>query len=186
MDYTPMAGLHFEVLKEPRPVDVPAGTIEIVEFFWYGCPHSYAMAPLVDAWMKRQVNVSFTRVAANLRDGFLPHTAMFYALAELGVLDKLHLEIFRAINVDRNLLVAPDVQAEFAAAHGVDKDEYLDAYNSSHVQNESKQARLKVESYAIEAFPTYVVHGQWRIKPTHFQLPENTMEVLDYLLTQTA
>jgi len=92
----PTAGKEYKVLQSPQPV--PAGKIEVTEFFWYGCPHCYDFENTWTAWVAKQgKDVVIKRVPVAFRDDLLPHTKIFYALESLGKLDALHGKVFDAI-----------------------------------------------------------------------------------------
>ena len=82
----PVSGKDYTVLATPQPTDVPAGKIEVTEFFWYGCPHCNEFDPYLEAWIKKQgPDVVFKRVPVAFRDDFIPHSKMFHALDALGL-----------------------------------------------------------------------------------------------------
>ena len=74
----PVAGKDFEVMKAPQPVSAPAGKVEVIEFFWYGCPHCYEFEPTIEAWVKKQGDkIDFKRIPVAFRDDFVPHSRLF-------------------------------------------------------------------------------------------------------------
>jgi thiol:disulfide interchange protein DsbA len=110
----PTEGKDYTVLKAPQPV--PAGKIEVTEFFWYGCPHCYDFEPELEAWVKKQgKDVVFKRVPVAFRDDLLPHTKIFYALEALGKLDAMHTKVFDAIHKQRKRMLTTDEIADFMA-----------------------------------------------------------------------
>ncbi len=122
-------------MKSPQPISAPAGKVEVIEFFWYGCPHCYEFEPTLEAWVKKQGdNIVFKRVPVAFRDDFLPHSKMYYALYALGLAEKVTPAVFNAIHKQKNYLLTPQAQADFLATQGVDKKKYMDAYNSFTVQ----------------------------------------------------
>src|SRR6478672_9877153 len=98
----PEDGVEYLVLERPVPVEAPAGRIEVVDFFWYNCPHCNAFAPQMSAWTKRMPpDVTVRHVPVAFRDDFAPQQRLFYTLEALGKIDELHLKVFEAIHKDR-------------------------------------------------------------------------------------
>ena len=115
---------------------MPAGKIEVIEFFWYGCPHCNEFEPYLEAWVKKQgPDVVFKRVPVAFRDDFIPHSKMYHALDALGVAEKVTPAVFNEIHVKKNYLLTPQAQADFLATQGVDPKKYMDAYNSFSTQS---------------------------------------------------
>ena len=173
----PVAGKDFEVMKSPQPVSAPAGKVEVIEFFWYGCPHCYEFEPTIEAWVKKQGNnIDFKRVPVAFRDDFVPHSKLFYAVSALG--------IFNAIHKQKNYLLTPQAQADFLATQGVDKKQFTDAYNSFSVQGEVNQSAKLLKDYAIDGVPTVVVQGKYKTGPAYTNSIPGTAQVLDFLVKQ--
>ena len=112
----PVSGKDYTVLASPQPTDVPAGKIEVTEFFWYGCPHCNEFNPYLEAWVKKQgPDVVFKRVPVAFRDDFIPHSKMYHALDALGLATELTPKVFNEIHVNKNYLMTPEDQAKFLA-----------------------------------------------------------------------
>ncbi|EDT40176.1 thiol:disulfide interchange protein DsbA/DsbL [Burkholderia ambifaria] len=181
----PVSGKDFEVMKSPQPVSAPAGKVEVIEFFWYGCPHCYEFEPTIEAWVKKQGNnIDFKRVPVAFRDDFVPHSKLFYAVSALGISEKVTPAIFNAIHKQKNYLLTPQAQADFLATQGVDKKQFMDAYNSFSVQGQVKQSAELLKSYAIDGVPTVVVQGKYKTGPAYTNSIPGTAQVLDYLVKQ--
>ncbi|AJX15628.1 MULTISPECIES: thiol:disulfide interchange protein DsbA/DsbL [Burkholderia] len=181
----PVAGKDYEVMKAPQPVSAPAGKVEVIEFFWYGCPHCYEFEPTVEAWVKKQGDkVDFKRIPVAFRDDFVPHSKLFYAVSALGISEKVTPAIFNAIHKQKNYLLTPQAQADFLASQGVDKKKFMDAYNSFSVQGQVKQSAELLKSYNIDGVPTIVVQGKYKTGPAYTNSLEGTAQVLDYLVKQ--
>ena len=92
----PQAGWEYFQLGKRVPVEAPQGTIEVVEFFWYNCPHCNAFEPSLEAWQKRlPADVVLRRVPVGFRDEFVPQQRLFFTLQEMGLTDKLHARVLR-------------------------------------------------------------------------------------------
>ncbi|WP_186257614.1 thiol:disulfide interchange protein DsbA/DsbL [Burkholderia gladioli] len=181
----PLAGKDYEVMKSPQPISAPAGKVEVIEFFWYGCPHCYEFEPTLEAWVKKQGdNIVFKRVPVAFRDDFLPHSAMYYTLNALGVAEKDTPAVFNAIHKQKNYLLTPQAQADFLATQGIDKQKYLATYNSFTVQGQVKQSGELAKTYDIQGVPTIVIQGKYKSGPSYTGSEAGTPPVLDWIVQQ--
>jgi thiol:disulfide interchange protein DsbA len=158
----PVEGVHYVRLAEPAPAGVP-GKIEVIEVFWYECPHCNAFEPALDAWAKRQPeDVAFRRVPVWFREEpFSAQQRLFYALEALGALPTLHRKVFFAIHVEHTRLRTPEDLAAFALRNGIDPLKFMAAYNAFGVQSKSLQARQTAAAYKIDAVPAMGVQGRY-------------------------
>jgi thiol:disulfide interchange protein DsbA len=158
----PAEGVHYVRLAEPVPVATP-GKIEVIEFFWYECPHCNAFEPALEAWARRQPeDVAFRRVPVWFREEpFSTQQRLFYALEALELLPTLHRKVFQAIHVERTRLRTPEDLAAFALKNGVDPVKFITAYNAFSVQAKAQQARQIAAAYKIDAVPAMGVHGRY-------------------------
>ncbi len=180
------AGRHYQELFQAQPVDTGA-KIEVREFFWYGCPHCYSLEPTLEKWLKtKPANVAFVRVPAALRDSWAPQARAYFAFEALGVTDKLHAPLFRAIHEDQHELNSAQSLAEFAAGHGVDKTKFLNAYNSFAVDQQTRRAGQFGQRYELDGVPTIVVDGKYRTSATMAGGGDELMRVVDFLIKKAA
>ncbi|WP_322051139.1 thiol:disulfide interchange protein DsbA/DsbL [Paraburkholderia bannensis] len=186
----PVAGKEYTVLKQAQPLDVPAGKIEVIEFFWYGCPHCNALDPFLESWIAKQgPDVVFKRVPVAFRDDFVPHSKMYYALDALGLAQKLTPAVFKEIHVNKNYLLTPEDQAKFLATQGVDPKKYMDAYNSFSTQSALQRDKGMLDAYKIDGVPTIAIQGKYETGPALMQVSEDkadpaTLQVMDYIISQ--
>ncbi|SAL20675.1 thiol:disulfide interchange protein DsbA/DsbL [Caballeronia telluris] len=180
----PVAGTDYTVLPGAQPVDA-AGKVEVIEFFWYGCPHCNEFEPYLEAWEKKQgPDVVFKRVPVAFRDEFIPHSKMYHALVALGVAEKVTSAVFNEIHVKKNYLLTPQAQADFLATQGVDKKKYMDAYNSFSTQSAIQRDTKLLQDYKIDGVPTLIVQGKYVTGPSQTNSLPGTTQVLDYLIGQ--
>jgi protein dithiol oxidoreductase (disulfide-forming) len=181
----PVAGKDYEVMQAPQPTAAPAGKVEVIEFFWYGCPHCYAFEPTLEAWIKKQGgNIAFKRIPVAFRDDFIPHSRLYYTLDAMGLAGKLTPAVFDEIHKQHDYLLTPQAQADFLAKLGVDKQKFLATYNSFSVQGEVKQSADLLKTYDIQGVPTLIVAGKYKTGPAYTNSLEGTATVLDYLVKQ--
>lgn len=181
----PEPDVDYTVLANPQPTDAP-GKVEVLDFFWYGCPHCYALLPDLESWRRRQpADVAFKHVPVDFGDPSRePHTRLFYALQVLGRVDDLHVKVFDAFHQRHLRLNDADSIADFMAANGVDRDKWLAAYNSFTVAGGVRRARITYQSYLIDGTPTLAVDGRFLTSPTieHTHSHAGTLTVLSYLI----
>jgi thiol:disulfide interchange protein DsbA len=146
-----------------QPAPSTPGKIEVVEFFWYECPHCNAFEPALEAWARRLPDdVAFRRIPIWFREEpFTAQQRLFYALESLGLLPTLHRRIYYAIHSDRTRLRSPEDMAAFLTRNGVDAEKFAAAYNSFAVQSKSLQARQTAAAYKIDAVPAMGVQGRY-------------------------
>lgn len=154
-------GREYTRLSPPQPTD-SGGKVEVIEYFWYGCPHCYALEPTLNRWVKSlPKDVEFRRVPALPTPRWMPLARTYYTLEALGELDRLHGQVFDAIHRDSVRLDQPDVQLEWMAKHGIDKKKFTDAWNSFTVQSKVKRAAQLTQAAKIDSVPSLVVDGKY-------------------------
>lgn len=145
----------------PQPVETRS-KVEVIEFFWYRCPHCADLEHDLQAWVKKlPKNVQFKRQATALNDGWLPLTRAYYALEALGLVDRLHAEVFRAIHSQGIDLNDPDTFFEWAEGKGVDRKRLENAYKSFAVATKVARARQVARNYRLNGVPAFVVNGRY-------------------------
>jgi thiol:disulfide interchange protein DsbA len=181
----PVEGTHYVKLGQPLPV--PPGKIEVVEFFWYGCPHCNAFEPALDAWQKKlPADVSFRRVPVAFRDEpFIAHQKIFYALEAMGLIPTMHRKVFYAVHIDRQKLEKPAEIAAFMAKNGVDSAKFLENFNSFSTQTKIRQAAKLAADYKIDGVPAIGIQGKYFTSGTLAGSNEAALTVADHLIQQT-
>ncbi|MFZ9138533.1 MAG: thiol:disulfide interchange protein DsbA/DsbL [Hylemonella sp.] len=177
------AGEDYLVLDTPAAVEAPAGKIEVVEFFWYSCPHCNAFEPSFEAWHKRQPkDVAVRRVPVAFRKDFEPQQRLFYTLEAMGLIEKLHAKVFYAIHVERQRLDRPEAIADWAAKQGVDKQKFSEQYNSFTVASKAGRATQLQNAYKVEGVPALGVAGRFYTDGTYAKSMERALLVVDQLV----
>ncbi|NWG87161.1 MAG: thiol:disulfide interchange protein DsbA/DsbL [Hydrogenophilaceae bacterium] len=154
-------GVDYLALSAPRPTETK-GKIEVLEFFWYACPHCYRLEPELNAWTKKlPKDVVLRRIPAILNADWEPLTRAYYALESLGLTDKLHAKVFEAIHVDGINLNKPEVFFDWAAKQGADKAKLAQEYNSFSVNTKVMRSRQVAQEYKLSGVPAFVVNGKY-------------------------
>lgn len=157
----PVEGTHYVRLNAPAPVP-GNGKIDVVEFFWYGCPHCNAFEPMLDAWSKRlPADVSFRRVHVAFTALHETHSKIFYALETLGQVEAMHRKVFAAIHQQRMGLNNEAEIAGFMEKNGVDRVKFIEAYKSFGVATKVRQAKQLSDAYKIDGVPALGVQGRY-------------------------
>jgi len=175
-------GVAYTVLKTPIATDDPA-RIEVVELFWYGCPHCYEMEPPLEKWVKGlPADVNFKRVPAPLNRVWETGGRVYYSLEAVGALDKLHGKLFDAIHKDGLKLMNERAVLEWLEKQGVDTKKYSAAYRSFAVDSKLKRAQQIAQGSEIEGVPALVVNGKYVIPG---QSPARMLAIADSLIEQS-
>jgi protein dithiol oxidoreductase (disulfide-forming) len=181
---SPVEGRNYVRLNQPVTVNAPANKIEVVDFFWYGCPHCSAFEPELDAWAKRQPDdVVFSRVPVAFRaEPFTTHQRIFYALEALSLLETMHRKVFYAVHVSRMALDKPADIAAYMTKQGVDAAKFMDAFNSFTTQSKIKRANALVDGYKIDGVPAIGVQGRYYTSGTMAAGNDRALLVAEFLV----
>ncbi len=174
----------YKLLAKPQPVET-GQRIEVIEFFWYGCPHCFDLEPFLRKWTASlPKDVEFRRIPAVPTERWMPNARTFYTLEALGLLDKLHGEVFDAIHIDRVNLNDEKTQLDWMAKMGVDRARFAEAWKSFSVQSKTKRAVQLTQAYDITGVPTLVVDGKYVTSVSMTGSPEGLMQTLDELVAR--
>jgi len=179
----PVEGKDFTRVETPQPPGVPAGKVEVLEFFSYACPHCSAFEPTLEAWEKqlppevvlRRVPVAFLMNA----DNFM---RTYYALESIGAVQAMQIKIFRGIHIERKHLEKGEDIAAFVGANGGDAAKFLAAFKSFSVNTSVARAKKLMADYKVDSVPTLVVQGRWMTSPSQAGSPERALAVVDQLV----
>ena len=161
------------------------GKIEVVELFWYGCPHCYHFEPTINPWAEKlPKDVNFKRVPAMFGGPWDAHGQMFLTLEAMGVEHKVHAAVFDAIQNQRKRLTDPQDMADFLATQGVDKEKFLATFNSFAIKGQVNQAKELAKKYEITGVPSMVVNGKYRFDLGTAGGPEGVLNVADQLIAK--
>ncbi|MGY2172186.1 thiol:disulfide interchange protein DsbA/DsbL [Pseudomonas gingeri] len=183
-------------LANPGQVAVP-GKVEVIEFFWYGCPHCYAFEPTINPWAEKlPADVNFVRIPAMFGGAWDVHGRLFLTLDTMGVESKVHSAVFDAIQKQHKRLlldidkdtndaaVIPDDLAELLAANNIDKEKFRQTFNSFAIKGKIVQAKKLATQYQITGVPTMIVNGKYRFDLGTAGGPEAALNVADQLIAK--
>jgi thiol:disulfide interchange protein DsbA len=180
----PAEGKDYLLLSKPAPSEAPAGQIEVVEFFWYSCPHCNEFEPQLEAWAaKAPKDVSLRRVPVSFRPDFEPQQRLYYVLEALGKLAALHKKVFYAIHVEKQSLNTADLVTAWAQKQGIDKAKFTELYNSFPVNMKARKATQLQEAFMVDGVPALGVDGRYYTSGSLAGNMARALTVTDHLLT---
>jgi len=159
----PVEGQQYVRLSTPAPVTLAGDKkIEVVEFFWYECPHCNAFDPMVEAWSKKLApDVAFRRVPVGFTARHQAAQKLFYALEGMGKLEALHKKIFAAIHLQNQRLLSESDMVTFVTANGVDGAKFSEMFRSFQVSTQANRAKQLSDAYKIDGVPAMGIHGRY-------------------------
>ena len=180
----PAEGKDYLLLSKPAPTEAPAGQIEVVEFFWYSCPHCNEFEPQLEAWAaKAPKDVSLRRVPVSFRPDFEPQQRLYYVLEALGKVASLHKKVFYAIHVEKQTLNTADLVSAWAQKQGIDKAKFTELYNSFPVNMKTRKATQLQEAFMVDGVPALGVDGRYYTSGSLAGTMVRALTVTDHVLT---
>lgn len=172
-------------LSRPAPVDSPADKVEVIEFFWYSCPHCNSFEPAFDAWAKKQpAHVVVKRAPVAFRDDFVPQQRLYYALEAMGKVEEMHRKVFHAIHTEKQRLGTQDQIADWIAKQGVDRAKFLEVYNAFGVAGKARRASQLQDAYQVDGVPSLGIAGKYFTSGSLAQTLPRSLQVADHLIAQ--
>jgi len=178
-------GKDYLKLDRPVPSETEAGKIEVIEFFWYSCPHCNAFEPTLDQWVKSAPkDVLVRRMPVAFRDDFAPQQRLFFTLEAMGLLDKLHSKVFQAIHGERLPLSTDASILAWVEKQGVDKTKFADTAKSFGVASKLKRAVQLQSDFKVEGVPSLGIAGKYYTDGTFAGNMNRALQVTESLLAQ--
>lgn len=178
-------GKHYHRITPAVETDVEDGKVEVLELFWYGCPHCFQFEPHVTGWKESKADyITFTQMPAVLNRGWLAHARAFYALETMGELERIHPIFFEAIHVQGRRLRDVESMARFLSQHDVDAEKFKSAYDSLYVETKINRSGQLVRQYGSSSVPTVIINGKFRTSARDAGGFENVLRVINMLAEQ--
>ncbi|KRC18231.1 thiol:disulfide interchange protein DsbA/DsbL [Acidovorax sp. Root217] len=176
-------GKDYRKLDKPVTPDAPAGMVDVIEFFWYSCPHCNAFEPTLDAWVKAAPkDLSIRRIPVAFNPSFVPQQKLYFTLEGMGKLDALHAKVFRAIHVEKAKLAKDDEIMAWIATQGVDVAKFKEIYSSFTVSNQVRRASQLQDAYGVEGVPSMGVAGRFYTDGTMAGSMPVVLQVVEHLV----
>ena len=170
-------------LDPPQPQVGEGNKIEVVEFFWYGCPHCYAIEPLVEEWQKTlPPDTVFRPYPAVFNATWARDASIFFAFKALGVAEKLHRPFFDAIHLDHLRTDDPKELDAWVQKHGIDPKKFEATRNSFSVQAQTRRAAQLTAAYKIDGTPEFAVAGRYTISAEQGRTPRGMLDTVSYVV----
>ena len=172
-------------LDKRVPGDSAAARVEVIEFFWYSCPHCNAFEPRLEQWAaKLPKDITLRRVPVAFRDDFVPQQRLFYVLEAMGKVEELHKKVFYAIHVEKRPLNSQAAIGEWIVAQGVNKVKFDELYNSFAIQAKSTRATKLQNDYKVSGVPAMGIAGRFYTDGALAQSMERALEITDWLVSE--
>lgn len=178
------AGKHYQELRAPVPTAEP-GKIEVVELFWFGCPHCYDLEPTIEPWVEQlPEDVNFVRVPAMFGGAWNTHGQLYLTLEAMGKAKELTPVVFKAYHQDGNKLADVEAMADLLAEHGVDRAEFSKTFNSFAVKSKVEKIKKLGMAYGATGVPSVIVNGKYRLDVGSAGGKQELLQVTDELIAK--
>ncbi len=179
------AGTDYVVLSKALTTDAPKGKVEVLEFFWYNCPHCNAFEPALSAWSKKlPKDVEFKRVPVRFRDSFEAQQRAYYVLDALGKVEELQSKMFAAIHVEKQSLDKLDALTVWAEKNGIPAAKFTELFNSFSVVGKAKRAAQLQEQFKVEGVPALGIGGRFYVDGSLAGSMERALQITDFLINE--
>jgi thiol:disulfide interchange protein DsbA len=179
----PIEGTDYLSLDKRVPTDVGAGKIELIEFFWYSCPHCNAFEPQFAAWKKAAPkDVVVQRVPVRFRDDFEAQQRAYYVFESLNMVDTMHGKLFHAIHAERQPLNTAPALAAWADKNGLPEKKFMETFNSFGVASKARRATQLQEAFKVQGVPALGVAGRFYTDGSLTQTMDRALQVAEYLI----
>ena len=175
----------FTELKPAQPVSVEGNKVEVIEFFWYGCPHCYNLEPVLETWLKKlPPDVQFRRVPAVFNPRWEHDAEIFYKFDAMGVLDKVHKPFFDAIHQNGLRTDNPEAMAQWLQRNGIDPKKFNETMKSFTVKSRTGRAKQMSIAYNIDGTPAMAVQGKYTVSAEQGGSREGMLQTVSYIVDQ--
>lgn len=178
-------GTHYVTLSPTIPTQAPEGKVEVVDLFWYGCPHCYSLEPTIEKFLSQKPdNVVFQRVHATLSPRWEYHAKLFYVgqMLDTDGSKNIHIKIFEALQKQRRRINDDDAMIRFFSELGFTEEQVKGALNSMEMKTMMARAKEVGEKSKADSVPVIIVNGKYRTSPSMVGSEETLLQVVDYLV----
>ena len=181
--FKPVEGKEYLSLDKRVPTDVGTGKIEVLEFFWYSCPHCNSFEPQFAAWVKAAPkDIVVQRVPVRFRDDFEAQQRAYYVFESLNMVDAMHGKLFHAIHTERQQLNNAQALAAWANKNGLPEKKFLDTFNSFGVATKARRATQLQDAFKVQGVPALGIAGRFYTDGGLAQTMDRALQVADYLI----
>lgn len=177
----PVEGTEYRTLKPAVPTSAGDKKIEVIEFFWYGCPHCNALEPLMEPWQaKLPPDVLFRKVHVPFRE--VKHQQLYFTLETMGKTADMNRKVFAAIHGQNNPLNNQSMMEKFVEENGLDPKQFGETFKSFDVATKMRKASALAESYKVDGVPAFGINGKYYTAPTMAGGNNKVLAVVDALI----
>ena len=178
-------GKDYQKLERPLVSDAGTGKIEVIEFFWYSCPHCNAFEPTFANWVKTaSKDLVIRRIPVAFNESFAPQQRLFFALEALNLLESLHPKVFTAVHVEKQALNTDASIQAWIEKQGVDKTKFAEAYKSFGMTSKLRRAVQLQNEFKVEGVPSLGIAGRFYTDGSLAGSMERALQVTEGLLAQ--
>ncbi len=179
-------GIEYKRISPAQPT-ITKNKIEVVELFWYGCPHCFHFEPDLKKWLaKKPDNVVFYRVPAIFNPAWALHARAFYSAKSLGLFDngktEFHEALFNEIHKRKKRLSNKKALQAFFARFGISAEDFNNTFESFAVNTKVNRAAALSKRYQLDGVPTLIVNGKYRTDGPMAGGRKGMIKVLDFLI----
>ena len=172
----------YVTISPPQPTQT-GDKIEVLEIFWYGCPHCYDFEPFIKDWLANKPDdVEFRRMPGIFNKNWIPHGKAYYTAEKLGVIDKIHTPLFDALHKEKQRIYDDKSLKKFFVSQGIDKGEFSKIYTSEETNTKVKQAYLMGQRYKVTGVPAVIVNGKYMVSGSTAGSFPNVLKIIDQLV----
>jgi len=177
-------GVKYKRIANPQPTSAK-DKIEVLELFWYGCPHCYQIEPVVEDWLKSKPDdVEFVRMPAVLGPSWELLARAYYTADLLEATDKIHKPLFERLHKARKRIANADELKAFFVEQGVSAEDFDNTFSSFAVITKTNRAKQARNMYGITGVPAIVVNGKYIVTAELAGGNKQMLDVVDYLVEQ--
>ncbi len=178
-------GIDYLSLDKRVPTDSEKGRIEVVEFFWFNCPHCNAFEPRFEAWIKTlPKDVDVRRAPVRFRDDFEPQQRMYYVLESLGLVDSMQAKVFKAIHTEHQNLQTFENLAAWSEKNGIPRAKFTELYNSFAVVSRAKRAAQQQDAFKVQGVPALGIAGRFYTDGSLVGNMDKALQVTEFLISE--
>lgn len=178
----PFTGTYQEI--RPAQPTHSGDKIEVVEIFWYGCPHCFTFEPYLEKWLaSKPDDVEFRRLPGILGAAWTPHARAYFTAEKMGILNQIHEPLFNAIHNQKKRIFNDEELKNFIVdTTGVDGDEFTRIFDSKEIDIKVRQALISEQKYRITGVPAVIINGKYLTNGTMAKSYESIIEVIEHLV----
>ena len=172
----------YSTLNPPQPTE-GGGKVEVIEFFWYGCPHCYTLEPSVVTWSRKvPADVVFKRVPAVPSEAWADAARMFYTLEAMGKLEEYHQKVFDAIHKSNVNMNNKKIRDDWLAKNGLDPIKFAEVEKSFSVATKVNRAKQLTYAYKVDSVPRVAVNGKYFTTAEQAGSVDKVFQIVDQLI----